>query len=158
MIETADAALQEIEKRSYPVIFRQLYEGQIPLELVGSCAPPKRYFQFASDLRSVVPESENWLPLWESNLEAIVALDTENNTYVRHYYGSGEVETLGNTYQQFLSAFFLELVDSGIWDELDDVAALFGYKYTSELREFVDSCDDSDFEESNRKFVNSIAE
>ena len=158
MIETADVAILEIEKRGYPAIFRQLYDGRIPLELVGSCATPKRYFKIVRDLASVVPTAENWLPLWESNLEAIVAFYTANEIYVRHYYGTDEVETLGESYQQLVSAFFLELVDSGVWDELDDIAALFQYKHTDELREFVGSCDDSNFEESNRQFVSSIAD
>jgi len=158
MIRTASEAMDEIARLGYPPIFREIYENRIPLTLVGSCSKPVQYFDIVENLVRVLPPAEHYLPLWETNLEAIVAYDMTNDRYVRHYYGTEVDEILGETYQQFISAFFLELVDSGVWDELDDVSATFQYKHSKKLREFVNSCDDSDFEASNRRFVASITD
>lgn len=159
MIESAENALSEIEKRGiFPAIFRQIYQGHIPLELVGSCAPPRQYFELAQDNVLLLPSAKNWLPLWESNSEEIVAFDIANENYIRHYYGTTDVETLGKSYQQFVSTFLLELVDSGIWNELDEVAEMFEYKHTDKLRRFVDSREGLNWQELNRRFVDSVSD
>jgi hypothetical protein len=157
MILTRDEAIAELRTRGFPPIFARIWEGQIPRALVGSCVEPRRYFPLASALRASFPKAEGYLPLWETNLEAIVAYDTANDEYVRYYYGDPRDEVLGKSYQQFLSAFFIELADSGVGDEaLDALAAEFGYRHLVELRRFLGSTDPNKYEESNRRFISTI--
>ena len=74
MIESAEDALSEIEKRGiFPAIYRQIYQGHIPLELVGSCAPPRQYFELATDIVLLLPSAKNWLPLWETKAVGLVS-------------------------------------------------------------------------------------
>ena len=157
-IDTPQSALREIRNLGFPEVFNQLYDNQTPAELIGSCSSPRRYFKILPGIIKVVPEATHWLPLWETNLDSIVAYDIANDSFVRYYYGDDKVESLGKSYQQFVSVFFLELVDSGIWDELEELAKKFKYLHSEELRVFVASCDDSSFEDSNRRFIESIVD
>jgi hypothetical protein len=156
MIQTPDEARAELKRLGLPDIFERITHRDIPMALVGTCEPVKRYYQLLPELAKKLPACQAYVPLWETNLEAVVAYDSDHHTFVRYYYGSDSDELIGTTYQQFLSAVLLELVDSGVWDELDELARLFRYKYVEKLRSFIDSCDDSNFEASNRNFVSSI--
>lgn len=158
MINTTDEALAELSNRGFPQIFTLIYHSQIPLALVGTCEPVRRYFELLPNLVERFPDFRDYLPLWETNLELIVSFDMKNNSYVRYTYGEDDVELLGESYQQFLSSILIELVDSGIWDELDDLSNIFNYHHTDELREFVTNADDVDFEASKQQFINSIGE
>jgi len=139
-----------------PHIFDRITHRDIPIALVGACEPVKRYYELLPDLAKRLPACHDYIPLWETNLEAVVAYDSNRELFVRYYYGSESDERLGATYQQFLSAVLLELIDSGIWGELNELARLFDYKHVAKLRTFVESCGDDDLEESNRNFVASI--
>lgn len=157
MIVTRDEALAEMQTRRFPPIFPRIWNRQIPLALAGTCAEPRRYFQLAPSLRTALPKAEGFLPLYETNLEAIVAYDMTNDAYVRYYYSDPADEVLGKSYQQFLSALFLELADSGVDDDaLTELAAEFGYQHLEELKEFLDTVDPDDYEAANRRFINSI--
>jgi hypothetical protein len=157
MILTRDEGFAALRTRGYPPIFARIWEGQIPRSLMGSCAEPRRYFQLAPALRASFPKAEGYLPLWETNLEAVVAYDTVNDEYIRYYYGDAGDLTLGKSYQQFLTAFFIELADSGLGDEeLDAVAAEFEYRHLMQLRRFLDSTDPNEYEHSNRRFISTI--
>ena len=158
MIRTATKALSELTNRGFPLIFERIYQRKIPIALVGTCEPVRRYFEIVAELANRFPPCVNYLPLWETNLEAVVALDMQSAMYVRYTYGSDICEILGKSYQQFVTAILIELVDSGIWDELDELSTLFGYRHTNELREFVSSAGDSDFEASKQNFVRSITD
>ena len=156
MINNPDEARAERRRMGLPHVFDRITHRDISIALVGSCEPVKRYYELLPDLAKRLPACHDYIPLWETNLEAVVAYDSNRELFVRYYYGSESDEPLGATYQQFLSAVLLELIDSGIWDELDELARLFDYKHVARLRTFVESCGDDDFEESNRNFVASI--
>jgi hypothetical protein len=157
MILSKDEALDELRSRGFPPIFARIWEGQIPRALIGSCAEPRRYFQLAPALRALLPKVEGYLPLWETNMEAVVAYDIANDEYVRYYYGDPGDEVLGKSYQQFITAFFIELADSGVENvELDALAPIFWYRHLVELRRFLESTDPNEYEDSNRRFISTI--
>jgi hypothetical protein len=153
---TPDESQAELKRMGFPDIFERITHRDIPIALVGTCEPVKHYYELLPELSKKLPACQDYIPLWETNLEAVVAYDSQRDNFVRYYYGRNSVEALGTTYQQFLSAILLELVDSGIWDELDELARLFDYKYVEKLRTFVESCDDNDFEASKRSFMSTI--
>ena len=157
MILTKDEALAQLRSNGFPPIFFRIWQGKMHRALIGSCAEPRRYFQLAHSLRASFPKAEGYLPLWETNLEAAVAYDTVNGVYIRYCYGDPGDEVLGKSYQQFLTAFFIELADSGVGDEeLDTLAAEFGYTHLEELRGFLDSTAPNEYEEPNRRFISTI--
>ena len=156
MISNANEARAAIGRIGLPAIFQKITHRSTPIALVGTCEPVNVYYTLLRELVERIPLCQNYIPLWETNLEAVVAYDSSRNIFVRYYYGSESDEILGKTYQQFLSTILLELVDSGVWDELDELARLFEYKHVDRLRVFVESCDNDNFEQANRIFVASI--
>jgi hypothetical protein len=126
------------------------------MALVGTCEPVKRYYQLLPGLAKKLPACQAYVPLWETNLEEVVAFDSNHHSFVRYYYGNDSDELIGTTYQQFLSAVLLELIASGVWDELDELAQIFGYKHVERLRAFSELNHEEDFEEMIRHFVSSI--
>ena len=156
MISNPNEARAELKRVGLPHIFERITQRDIPIALIGTCEPVNRYYELLPDLAERIPACHHYIALWETNLETVVAYDLNRDLFVRYYYGSESDEPLGATYQQFISAVLLELVDSGIWEELDELARLFDYTHVAKLRAFVESCGDDDFEESNRSFVASI--
>lgn len=156
MIMNSEDARSELDRMGLPPIFERIIRRDIPIALAGTCEPVRRYYDLLPQLATILPSCNNYVPLWESNLEEVVAYDSIRDSYVRYFYGNESDEILGATYQQFLSAILLELVDSGIWDELDDLAMLFDYRHVDKLRTFVQACGDDDYEHLSKEFVSSI--
>jgi hypothetical protein len=158
MITTQNEALTELKRLGFPDIFERITRRDVPKALVHACEPVELYYEFLPDLYASLPASQNYLPLWETNGESLVAYDTIRNTFIRRYYEDGYEdeanELLGTTYQQFVSAFFLELIDWGRLDELDELAPLFEYKHLDKLRAFAESS--NDYEVAERRFISSI--
>ena len=123
---------------------------------MGICDRPYEYFQIARDLPKVLPAAVNYLPLWEVNCEAITALDTNRDVYVRVYYEDAKEKILGVTYQQFVTGFLLELADADFWEELDNIAEMFAYKHMEELKQHL--AEDLDWPEARRQFIESITD
>ena len=156
MIQTPDEARAELKRLGLPDIFERITHRDIPMALVGTCEPVKLYYQLLPELAKKLPACQAYVPLWETNLEEVVAYDSNHHTFVRYYYGSDSDELIGTTYQQFLSAVLLELIASGIWNELDELARLFDYKHLERLRSFSVLNHEKAFEEMIRSFVSSI--
>jgi hypothetical protein len=113
MITTPEEARAELKRLGFQDIFERIAQGDIPRVLISSIAPVKIFYKLMPDLVEELPVSENYLPLWEWNLQAVVAYDQKRDIFVRYYYGDRSDKTLGTTYQQFLTAVLLELVESG---------------------------------------------
>ena len=163
MITTVEQTRAELKRLGFPDIFERItrwetnFDQDIPDALVGTCEPVKVFYKVMPHLVEHLPVSENYLPLWEWNGEAVVAYDQRRDIFVRYYYGDMSDETLGTTYQQFLSAVLLEVVKQGIeGEELEEVARLFEYKHLDMLRAFASSVDPNDYEDANRRFIASI--
>lgn len=114
MITTPEEAQAELKCLDFPDIFERITQGDIPDTLFGTTAPVKVYYKLIPGLVEKLPVTENYLPLWETNLESVVAYDQKRDIFVRYYYGDRSDKTLGTTYQQFLSQVLLERVELGI--------------------------------------------
>lgn len=148
-----DFALSKIKSLGFPAVFGRIWDGEMPESLYGLCQRPKRFFEYLPELVRVFPRIEQCLPLWEENRELAYALDLDNGEFIQYYYGDAYCTALGHTYQQFVTAFFMNLVYAGIDDILDELAEIFSYRHLAELKEWAALPDDG---EPRFAFVDTI--
>src|SRR6185503_5488419 len=89
-ITTPAEARTELEKRNFPAVFQKIWDGDVPSGLRYECVRPMQFFEFLPGFEEVVPSVANYLPLWETNEDSIVAYDMAREVYVRLYYGDME--------------------------------------------------------------------
>jgi hypothetical protein len=153
---TREQALDRLKQVGLPPVFERTWEGLGPASLVRQWDPPRHWFTFAEQVSSDCPRLARCLPLLESNLDHVIALDETNGEYVEYYYGDPDCETIARSYQQFLSYLFAGFVVSGLVDVVEKVSDEFEYIHLPKLLAWAEVDDDESFEESPRAFVNSI--
>lgn len=153
MITTIDAALTQVKELQWPQVFQDILNGNTPSHLKGIAERPKAYFEIIEYLPARISDCSTWLPLWETNLGEIKAYDLIGKRYIRYFYGDETFDTLGASYQQFIAAFFLELIDGGIWGELGELSEWFKFQHLDQLREFVRTCPDTEYVKGCQNFI-----
>jgi len=156
MYETPAKAMARIKELNYPSVFQKIWEREIPADLRASIDRPAQFFDAYPELADVFPDIQSYLPLWEINCEAIVALDEAHKEYVRYYYGDDRSERLGSGYQRLISSLFLDLASSGLVEELREFSGLFEYKYIDSLLAFVKGDFGEDRGVARKKWLDSI--
>ncbi len=156
MITSREEAIENIRALGLPQVFLDIWSGEPPKPLKGTCVEPKTYFKVATGLPERVEGTDNLLPLWETDLIQLVAMDLSENLFIRYYYGDKSFAVLGESYQKFIATFFFELIDSGLWDELDQLAEVFGFKYLDQLKECAESTSDENYVEDYKRFVTGL--
>jgi len=156
MINNAKRTIEVLEELVMPEIFCRIANGDVPNDLRAFCQQPKVFFELVDSLVERFDQSRFWVPLWEVNSAQIKALNFNSGCYVKYYYGDEGFSILASNYQQFITVFFLELIDAGEWDLLNDLEGAFEYDYLKELMEFVDSCPDENYLKGCSEFVRSI--
>jgi len=84
MINNPYEARAELSRMGLPHTFRRIAHRDTPIALVGSCEPVKRYYELLPDLAKRLPACHDYIPLWETNLETIVAYDSNRELFVRY--------------------------------------------------------------------------
>jgi hypothetical protein len=156
MIDTPEEAISKIKSLGFPDVFVSIWDRTAPRLLSSLCQRPVTFFKLLPQLRESFPRLRDCVPLWEENREAIVALDSDSQVFIRYYYGDTDCDVLGRSYQQLVSAFLVEMVYSGRNEELEKVSSLFSYRHLAELKAWAAVDDDIDAEESKGRFVESI--
>ncbi|MBN1671591.1 MAG: hypothetical protein JXR37_11185 [Kiritimatiellae bacterium] len=149
-----EEAIREIEALGLPAIFKEIQKGVVHPVLYVCCEKPFSYYDYDID-----SEPANWVPLWETNGEAIVAYDKLEGKYIRYYYedSPNQYECLGQNYQQFLTRFFYDLVSMGLWEELDTLSRVFGYAHMDEFRKIIERFQDEDRRQALSQLINRIS-
>jgi hypothetical protein len=153
MLITPESALSKIEELGFPPLFLQIHANEIPDSLFGLCQCPQRFYKSLAESIHSFPRIEHCVPLWEVNREYVWALDIENGEYLEYYYGDSYCTVLGETYQQFVTAFFINLVYAGVDDLLDGLSTMFCYRHLLELKEWAAIPND---DEPRLAFVSTI--
>jgi len=157
MIKSFEQAITRVATLGLPKVFVGIWYCDVPDSIRDVCRPPERYFELVSEKEEWFCRAARFVPLWEENREAIVGLDESTGEFLKHQYdGSVQDVVLGSTYQRFITAFFVELIDSGIWDELDDLGERFAYQHLHELKLFAERTSDETWEHDYEELLGSI--
>jgi len=84
-----------------------------------------------------------------------LAFDRQRRAYVRYYIGDSEDTVVARDYRELCAFLFLELMDAGLWDELDEFAPLFRFEHLEALKAFVKGDGDPSHEAAH-KFMRTI--
>jgi hypothetical protein len=169
MFDTPESALAEVKRLGLPEPFAAVWSGELakdakwPAYLRRWHRPSENYFAMCHALVSYVPGLAGLCPLLEENGEAIIGR-LPDGRFVRFYYEDGGLEdpdgaiaNLGNNYQQFVTTIMDGIAAAGLWDEYGEaVAGALGYKHTSELQAFHQTCNDEDGPERFLKFRDTL--
>lgn len=109
----------------------------------------------ARDLHSRGIAVGRLIPLWQEKSAAVVAYDPEKFEYVRIIFDNG-VESLGCTYSEFISNVLVQLIDSGLWDEILGLAELFHYPHPERLLKIAEAAEDDRFNRDFARFLDDV--
>lgn len=135
-----------------PDIFDKIANSEkLPLQLDIQCQATSLFFKYSSELGRFKDDIKNYIPLWETNGEFVVAFDQNREVFVHLYYEDISEYHLGKTYQQFISSILTTIYESGaLFEELTEISELFGFKHLEALMIF---CEDENgcLEEFNNR-------
>ncbi len=159
-IDNPSSAIAEIDRRGFPRFFRQIWDETLPA--LSLFQKPWRYFGTCHDLIERVSGLSKLCPLWEQNGEAIIGC-LSNDVFIRFYYEdagqenpNASIEVLGKNYQQFATTILVELIESGRWDDFDEMTTFLKYQRASELRTILEGYTDEAGEANLSRFRESL--
>lgn len=153
-MHNAESAKVEISKLSLPTIFFKIWNDERPIWLAGYCAMPKRYFL---ERKYKFLLSASTIPLFEINLDELAVYDKSTSKFAFFSYDSGVKRVEFPSYQRFVTSILIDLVNSGVYDELEDAFAAFEYLHAEEFKRFADQESTGNSSDEEEKFLAQIS-
>lgn len=140
-----------------PALFEAIADGTAPADLQASCRPTGVFVEMLASLAERLPGAAAYAPLWGLNAFGFVAFDRVRRVYVRYYVGEASATVVARDYRELCAFLFLELMETGLWDELEAWAPLFRFEHLAALKTFVERGEASGpSHEAARRFVDGL--
>jgi len=146
----------ELRELGLPDVFLAIAAGTAPIEVSASCLPIGEFLAMQPDLSRRFPPAASYVPLWVLNAFGVIAFDLQRRAYVQYYIGDSDDKIIARDYEELCAFLFLELIDSGLWDELDELAPLFRFPHVAELKAYCERNPGGTADEVARNFVRII--
>ncbi|MFZ6709492.1 hypothetical protein [Undibacterium sp. TC9W] len=153
MFDTQDECLNAFEKLGFPPIFSEMWKGGGSDRFKRQYDVPVRFFQIKDILKENNLLPLRFLPMLEMNREVIYGFDMDSEKFVEYYYSDSEIFVIGDNYQQFLGAIFVDLGYAGLESLVQEVGDSFEFKYLPELYVFLQQDDDENALDSKMRFI-----
>lgn len=121
------------------------------LDAIAESKPPFQYmswskpnFTAAKELERLASELHDMVPIADQNGEAVIAVLSHSDTFIRYYYedgmlGNSAIEILGRGFQQFAAMILIELEEAGLREQLIEASAIFRFDELSQLLAVLDA-------------------
>lgn len=129
--------MSSLEELGFPDVFKSIANGTAPSDLAATCLPTRSFLQMQGDLATHLPAAADYVPLWGLNAFGVVAFDRRRRVFVRYYVGDADDTVVAHDYEELCAFLFLELMDAGVEESLDELARLFRFEHLDALRAFV---------------------
>ncbi len=135
MSYSTDTAVAKIKKLGMPKAMERIWNDDIPKSLVPLVARPKCFFSIVEDYPEISEMLGSVLPLWECCGSVVFGWDDAARKFVRFDTIDASLSYLGDRYQRFIAAFFVELIWSDLMDYFPKYATFFEFRYLNEILE-----------------------
>lgn len=129
--------MNRVDELGFPEVFKAIANGTAPSDLGATCLPTAPFLRMQADLASHLPAAADYIPLWGLNAFGVVAFDQRRRVFVRYYIGDASDTVVARDYDELCAFLFLELMDAGVDEGLDELAPLFRFAHLDALRAFV---------------------
>lgn len=146
----------ELQELGLPDIFLTVGDGTAPPLVRASLWPTREFLRVLPDLAKRFPPAAHYVPLWMLPASGVVAFDRQRGVYVRYYLGDPADQVIARDYQELAALIFLEFMETGLWDELDELAPLFRFERLDELKAFADEDNTDTADEALQAFLKTL--
>ena len=154
MFSSSVESIDKLRLLGFPIVFERIQVNAGGAALNSFRSP--RIFYNTPNKSSLHADASDWLPLWERFGFVLYAFDVHRNYYLIFDYSCQEMEIVAHTYQQYVTYVLLHVAENGGWDELDELATLFDYRYLEKLKSAFEAETDLDFETYCSQVVSEI--